>query len=135
MVEKPFGRDRASAAELDEVRRVLAERRGAGEARSHLFGVAEGRNLIVVMVESLQAFPIGVENGPTWKDAIKAPETGTVTAIIELEEIVEDWHAAQPNDKLRTIVTHHSGEDATGLGPPLSIRYHWSDEHETDPTD
>ena len=51
-----------------------------------------------------------------------------------LDNEIEDWHAAQPSDKPRTIVTRHPGTDTTGLGPPLSIRYAWPDEQDTDPT-
>lgn len=51
-----------------------------------------------------------------------------------LDVEIEDWHAAQPNDKPSTVIVHHDGEDTTGLGPPLSIHYHWNDDYETDPT-
>lgn len=50
-----------------------------------------------------------------------------------LDVEIDDWHAAQPGDKPRTIVTHHVGGDTTGLGPPLSIRYLWNEKDETDP--
>jgi len=33
------------------------------------------------------------------------------------------------------MIVEENGHDATGLGPPLSIRYSWNDESETDPTD
>ena len=47
----------------------------------------------------LQAFPRGIEEGPTWKESVKAPETGTVTAIIELQEIVAEWLADQEEEE------------------------------------
>jgi len=52
-----------------------------------------------------------------------------------LDNEIEDWHAAQPSDKPHTVIVEESGPDTTGLGPPLSIRYSWNDESETDPTD
>ena len=51
-----------------------------------------------------------------------------------LDVEINDWHAAQPNDKSRTVIVHHDGKDTTGLGPPLSIHYDWNNEPETDPT-
>ena len=39
----------------------------------------------------LQAFPTGYEEGPTWKDTVKVPETGQVVAMIELTQLVEEW--------------------------------------------
>ena len=51
-----------------------------------------------------------------------------------MDAAIEDWHAAQPDGKPRTVVVHHPGEDTTGLGPPMSTHYHWSDEFDTDPT-
>jgi len=44
----------------------------------------------------LQAFPLDVE-GPAWKETLKAPDTGTVVATIELQSIVEDWEDAMKN--------------------------------------
>lgn len=51
------------------------------------FVVREGDHL-------LQAFPLEVE-GPTWKESVKAPETGQVAVTIELREMVEEWHESQ----------------------------------------
>ncbi len=45
----------------------------------------------------LQAFPIGVEGGPTWKQPVKAPDTGTVVATIQLRELVADWEEEMQN--------------------------------------
>lgn len=39
----------------------------------------------------LQAYPTGVEEGPTWKDTVKVPDTGQVVAMIELAKLVADW--------------------------------------------
>ena len=39
----------------------------------------------------LQAFPTEIEGGPTWKDTVKAPDTGRVVALIELAKLVGDW--------------------------------------------
>jgi len=39
----------------------------------------------------LQAFPLDIEDGPTWKDTVKIPDTGQVVALIELGELVDDW--------------------------------------------
>lgn len=44
----------------------------------------------------LQAFPIGVE-GPTWKSAIKVPDTGQVTETVELRKLVEEWNKQTTN--------------------------------------
>jgi hypothetical protein len=52
-----------------------------------------------------------------------------------LDNEIEDWHAAQPDNKPQAMIVEENGLDATGLGPPLSIRYSWNDESETDPTD
>lgn len=51
------------------------------------FVVKEGDHL-------LQAFPLDLE-GPTWKQSVKAPETGTVAQTIELVELVEEWNESQ----------------------------------------
>lgn len=48
------------------------------------FRIREGEHL-------LQAFPKGVEEGPTWKDTVKAPETGNVVATVELRKVIEEW--------------------------------------------
>lgn len=39
----------------------------------------------------LQAHPTDIEDGPTWKDTVKVPDTGQVVALIELAEVVADW--------------------------------------------
>ena len=39
----------------------------------------------------LQAFPTGYEEGPTWKDTVKVPDTGQVVAMIELTKLVDEW--------------------------------------------
>lgn len=39
----------------------------------------------------LQAYPTGIEDGPTWKNTVKVPDTGRVVALIELTKLVEDW--------------------------------------------
>ncbi len=62
----------------------------------------------------LQAFPIGIENGPTWKQAVKAPDTGTVVATIELRELVAEWEEEMENvdrfsDEGAFIVDHDTG--------------------------
>ena len=51
---------RIGAADLERVRATLSARSAVGPGSSELFGVARGRNLVVVMVESLQSFPIGL---------------------------------------------------------------------------
>lgn len=49
----------------------------------------------------LQAFPDGID-GPVWKQTLKAPETGSVVATIELREIVDDWEEEMENvDRFR----------------------------------
>ncbi len=45
----------------------------------------------------LQAYPLGIEDGPTWKQSIKIPETGTVVATIELKELVAEWEEETEN--------------------------------------
>ena len=52
-----------------------------------------------------------------------------------LDSEIEDWYAAQPSDKPRTVIVEESGPDTTDLGPPLSTRYSWNDDSATDPTD
>jgi lipoteichoic acid synthase len=47
--------------ELERVRRFLDDERQRQPPPSELFGVARGRNLILISAESLQAFPIGLE--------------------------------------------------------------------------
>jgi hypothetical protein len=44
----------------------------------------------------LQAFPAGIE-GPTWKETLKAPDTGRVVAVVELADVVEEWNESQAN--------------------------------------
>ena len=39
----------------------------------------------------LQAFPTEYEEGPTWKNSVKVPDTGQVVAMIELTKMVEEW--------------------------------------------
>lgn len=51
----------ASAEEIAETRRWLEEKRRT--PRGPLFGVAKGANLIVIQVEALQAFAVGLEIG------------------------------------------------------------------------
>lgn len=44
----------------------------------------------------LQAFPAGIE-GPTWKETLKAPDTGRVVAVVELIDVVAAWNESQAN--------------------------------------
>lgn len=44
----------------------------------------------------LQAFPADIE-GPTWKETIKAPDTGRVVAVVELVDVVAEWRESQLN--------------------------------------
>lgn len=53
-------RSRVSPAEREHALKALAQWRPIATAPSALFGAARGRNVIVVMVESLMAFPLGV---------------------------------------------------------------------------
>ena len=56
--------ERIDAADLEMVRTFLEQPERGARPRSELFGVARGRNLIMVMVEALHAFPLGlVVNG------------------------------------------------------------------------
>lgn len=50
----------------------------------------------------LQAFPLDIE-GPAWKESLKAPDTGTVVATIELQELVDEWMEAQENTDRFTV--------------------------------
>ena len=52
-----------------------------------------------------------------------------------LDAEIEDWHASQPSTGPRTVVVESSDPGTTPLGGPISIRYEWADERETDPTD
>ncbi|MCC7368199.1 MAG: LTA synthase family protein [Chloroflexi bacterium] len=49
------------AAQVERVRRYLADERGRRGPQSPLFGAARGANVILISAESLQAFPIGLE--------------------------------------------------------------------------
>lgn len=54
------GRWSVSDADVERVRRFLKQRQTTRASISPLFGAAKGRNVIVVMCESLQAFPVGL---------------------------------------------------------------------------
>lgn len=56
-----WGREEASAADIRRVRTQLFRQRQAAGPPSELFGVAAGKNLIVLSAESTQAFVIGLE--------------------------------------------------------------------------
>lgn len=61
----------------------------------------------------LQAFPEGLE-GPVWKQTLKAPETGSVVATVELRPVVEEWHEERENlDRFRvesaTVTDNETG--------------------------
>ena len=60
-VKTAWGRFHVTESQLYRVRLFLSERRQERERPSTLFGVARGRNVIIVMVESLQAFPIDLQ--------------------------------------------------------------------------
>jgi hypothetical protein len=65
--------------EIDGVEKALLVKDSAQEIR-----VRPGEHL-------LQAFPTDIQDGPTWKDTVKVPDTGQVVALIELADLVEDW--------------------------------------------
>lgn len=65
--------------EIDGVEKAVLIKDTAQEVR-----VRAGEHL-------LQAFPTDIEEGPTWKDTVKVPDTGQVVALIELAELVEEW--------------------------------------------
>ena len=52
---------------------------------------------------------------------------------------ISDWHATQPEETPHTIVIdHYDQPDTTGLGPPMSAHYVFtekSDDPKTNPTD
>lgn len=73
-----------------------------------------------------------------WTEHVKKAAHGfkfNATLKPRLDVEVEDWHAAQPDQKPRTVIIEESGPDTTGLGPPLSIRYDFDDESPKDPAD
>lgn len=57
------GRLSVGAADIGRVQRFLKQRQTTRASNSPLFGAAKGRNVLIVMGESLQAFPIGLEIG------------------------------------------------------------------------
>lgn len=56
-------RGRVSGKERERVRRFLEARRERAAPPGELFGAARGKNLILVIVESLQGFPLGLRIG------------------------------------------------------------------------
>ena len=46
---------------LERVKNFLGSQHNERNSRSNLFGIAKGRNVILIMVESLNSFPIGLE--------------------------------------------------------------------------
>jgi lipoteichoic acid synthase len=57
------GRWRVGPTEIEQVRRFLSQREAWRGSPSSLFGVAQGRNVILLMCESLQAFPLDLRVG------------------------------------------------------------------------
>lgn len=55
------GRLSVGDGDIERIRQFLKRRQTARASDSPLFGVATGRNVLIVMCESLQAFPIGLE--------------------------------------------------------------------------
>lgn len=55
------GSPRSKQADLERVTGYLSDAHKSSGAQSELFGVAKGKNLILMSAESLQAFPIGLE--------------------------------------------------------------------------
>jgi|GEM_PF-6781353 len=62
----------------------------------------------------LQVFPDGVE-GPVWKQTLKAPDTGSVVATVELRRLVEEWEEEMENvDRFRVAGSSVTDKE-TGL--------------------
>lgn len=57
------GRLQVGGADVEQVRRFLEDRAARRAGASPLFGAAQGRNVILVMCESLQAFPLDLQIG------------------------------------------------------------------------
>ena len=73
-----------------------------------------------------------------WTDHLKQAARDfkfNATLSPRLDTEIEDWHASQPSTAPRTVYTESSDPGTTPLGGPISIRYEWADERETDPTD
>ena len=73
-----------------------------------------------------------------WTDHVKkAAQDFKFNATLKprLDNEIEDWHLAQPDNKPHTVIVEENGPDTTGLGPPLSIRYNWDDDSQADSTD
>ena len=51
-----------------------------------------------------------------------------------LDVEIEDWHDSQPDTAPRTVLEKSNEPGDTPLGGPMSIRYEWLDERDTDPT-
>ena len=73
-----------------------------------------------------------------WTDQLKQTArdfkfNATLKPRLDIE--IKDWHASQPSTESRAVFTEGDRPDATPLGGPMSIRYEWPDESETDSTD
>ena len=67
-----------------------------------------------------------------WTDHVKkAAQDFKFRATLKprLDNEIEDWHAAQPDDKPQAVITKEDGPDTTGLGPPISISSHININH------
>lgn len=62
----------------------------------------------------LQAFPEEVE-GPVWKQTLKAPETGSVVATVELRPVVDEWNEARENVDRFQVASATVTDQDTGL--------------------
>ena len=62
----------------------------------------------------LQALPEEVE-GPVWKQTLKAPETGSVVATVELRPVVDEWNEARENVDRFQVASATVTDQDTGL--------------------
>jgi hypothetical protein len=76
----------------------------------------------------LQAFPAGIE-GPTWKETVKAPDTGRVVAVVELLKVVEEFEKATANLDRFVVGTASIVDNDTHLAwtKNVSPEMKWSD--------
>lgn len=109
--------DMACSVELDGEELVTLEKDVVQELR-----IKPGDHL-------LQAFPLDVDSGPTWKQTVKAPDTGKVVATIELRALVEKWEKDMQNVDRFSEQEKTIADSETGLlwTRSVSPAMRWSD--------
>jgi lipoteichoic acid synthase len=99
------GERQVTPAERVRARAVLERTRGADPRRSELFGIARGSNLILVMVEALHAFPLGlVANGVEVTPHLNALARRSIT----FENFYDQtWHGVTSDGEFTALQSLH----------------------------